>query len=83
MFCLPSYIDSKSLRERGCQCEDVSIMITVENSTDIFVSLSPCFAVFLYSVSMDLNCVLFKRMNEWIRTDMAVVTKQVKLGLIL
>jgi len=54
MFCLPSYIDSKSLREPGCEREDLSIIITVENSTDIFVSLSRCFSMFLYSVSMDL-----------------------------
>ena len=54
MFCLPSYIDSKSLRETGCDREDLSIRITVENSNDIFVSLSLCFSLFLYSVSMDL-----------------------------
>ena len=38
--------------------------------------LSLCF-----SVSLDL--VWFRRTNEWIRTDMAVVTKQDMLGLII
>jgi len=54
MFCLSSYIDSKSLREPGCERAAVSIIIAVENSTDIFVSPSLCFSVFLYSVCVDL-----------------------------
>jgi len=65
MCCLPSYIGSKSLREPGCEREDLSIIITVENSTDIFVSLSLCFSVFLYSVSMNIMSDSDERMNEY------------------
>ena len=36
MFCLPSYIDSKSLREPGCEREDNNNNNNTNNKTTIY-----------------------------------------------